>query len=44
MSIYHLYLEDHVGEVYYKTGFNVRREFSRSVGPETQSDRQSPYP
>lgn len=39
MSIYHLDLEDNGGEVYYKTGFNVRREFSRPVGPETQSDR-----
>jgi catechol 2,3-dioxygenase-like lactoylglutathione lyase family enzyme len=38
VSIYFLDPEDNVGEVYYKTRYNVRQGFSRPIDLETQSD------
>jgi hypothetical protein len=39
-SIYFLDPEDNVGEVYYKTGYNVKQGFSRPIDLETQSDEE----
>jgi catechol-2,3-dioxygenase len=40
VSIYFLDPEDNVGEVYYKTGYNVRQGFSRPIDFEKQSDEE----
>ena len=40
VSIYFLDPEENVGEVYYKTGYNVKQGFSRPINLETQSDRE----
>ncbi len=40
VSIYFLDPEDNVGEVYYKTGYNVRQGFSRPIDLEKQSDQE----
>jgi catechol-2,3-dioxygenase len=40
VSIYFLDPEDNVGEVYYKTGYNVRQGFSRPIDFEKQSDKE----
>jgi catechol-2,3-dioxygenase len=40
VSIYFLDPEDNVGEVYYKTGYNVRQGFSRAIDLEKQSDEE----
>ena len=40
MSIYFHDPEDNVGEVYYKTGYNVRQGFSRPIDFEKQSDEE----
>jgi catechol-2,3-dioxygenase len=40
VSIYFLDPEGNVGEVYYKTGYNVRQGFSRPINLETQSDEE----
>jgi len=39
-SIYFLDPEGNVGEVYYKTGYNVKQGFSRPIDLETQSDEE----
>jgi catechol 2,3-dioxygenase-like lactoylglutathione lyase family enzyme len=39
-SIYFLDPEDNVGEVYYKTGYNVKQGFSRPIDLENQSDEE----
>jgi catechol 2,3-dioxygenase len=40
VSIHFLDPEDNVGEVYYKTGYNVRQGFSRPIDFEKQSDEE----
>jgi catechol-2,3-dioxygenase len=40
VSIYFLDPEDNVGEVYYKTGYNVRQGFSRPIDLEKQSNEE----
>ena len=40
VSVYFLDPEDNVGEVYYKTGYNVRQGFSRPIDLEKQSDEE----
>jgi catechol-2,3-dioxygenase len=40
VSIYFHDPEDNVGEVYYKTGYNVRQGFSRPIDLEQQSDEE----
>ena len=40
VSIYFLDPEDNVGEVYYKTGYNVRQGFSRPIELEKQSNEE----
>jgi catechol 2,3-dioxygenase-like lactoylglutathione lyase family enzyme len=40
VSIYFLDPEDNVGEVYYKTGYNVRQGFSRPIDLEKQSNAE----
>jgi catechol 2,3-dioxygenase-like lactoylglutathione lyase family enzyme len=40
VSIYFLDPEDNVGEVYYKTGYNVRQGFSRPIDLEQQTDEE----
>jgi catechol-2,3-dioxygenase len=40
VSIYFLDPEDNVGEVYYKTGFNVRQGFSRPIDLDQQSNEE----
>ena len=40
VSIYFHDPEDNVGEVYYKTGYNVRQGFSRPIDLEKQSDEE----
>jgi len=40
VSIYFLDPEDNVGEVYYKTGYNIRQGFSRPIDLEKQSDEE----
>jgi hypothetical protein len=40
VSIYFLDPEANVGEVYYKTGYNVRQGFSRPIDLEQQSNEE----